>query len=68
MDWLSNIKRCCSLGLKPLLGGADLNSYMMRKLTKTANTYNGNLHAKIFSGFPLSILQENDSLVFQSCY
>lgn len=42
MDWLASIKQCCALGLKPLLGGADLHSYMMRMLTKTVYSYVGN--------------------------
>lgn len=42
VTWLNNLKQCCALGLKPLLGGSNLHIYMKRRFKDDGSKYVGN--------------------------
>lgn len=48
VDWLTNLKICCGLGLRPFVGGDDLNKYLSINLTFTdpENSISYMKHAK----------------------
>lgn len=47
MTWLDSFKKCCAFGMKPLIGGNDLQSYMVREIDTDGAPFIGNLRCFI---------------------